>query len=87
MPSITIRNYRCTRTSPKTEQLSLVATVRGQERTITVDVGRYEKRPTFMVQHLGELCDYQAPQMRELLDQIVIAYHDKRVSSSVEDTL
>ena len=82
MPNISIHNYRNTRLTPKTERLSLNATVHGKAREIIVDIGRYEKRPVFVIRDWGELCDYQSGPMRELLNQLVMVYTNTLAASN-----
>lgn len=87
MPSISIHNVRCERLSEKAERLVLGATVRGVERQIVVDVGRYEKRPFFVIQDVGALCDYQAEAMRALLNQVVLAYAETQDAMNISESL
>lgn len=87
MPSILIHTVRCERLSEKAERLVLGATVRGVQRDIVVEIGRYEKRPTFAIQDVGELCDYQAEAMRALLNQVVLAYADTQDAMNISETL
>lgn len=87
MPSILIHNFRCERLSEKAERLVLDATVRGAPREIVVEIGRYEKRPTFAIQDVGNLCDYEAEAMRALLNQVVLAYADTQDALNIAETL
>lgn len=87
MPSVSIQRYRCKRLSEKNERLILDATVRGRTREIVVDIGRYEKRPVFMIHDWGELGDYQANNMSDLLNQVVLAYADTQDASNISETL
>ena len=82
MPNISIHNYRNTRLTPKTGRLSLNATVHAKGREIIVDIGRYEKRPVFVIRDWGELCDYQSGPMRELLNQVVMVYTNTLAASN-----
>ena len=87
MTSVSIQRYSCKRLSEKNERLILGATVRGQAREIIVDIGRYEKRPVFMIQDWGALGDYQAKNMSALLNQVVLAYADTQDASNILETL
>ena len=74
MLSIIIHDYHCERLSEKEERLVLNAIVRGVPRDIVVNIGRYEKRPVFMIHGCGELCNYEAKAMASLLNEVVMAY-------------
>lgn len=87
MPNISIQRYRCKQLSDKNERLILDATVRGKEREIIVDIGRYEKRPIFMIRDWGDLGDYQASSMNALLNQVVLAYANTQNASNISETL
>ena len=76
MSNVSIASVRCERFSEKSERLFMNATVRGQKREIVVDVGRYEKRPVFMIHDWGNLGNYQSSEMSALLNQTVQAYAD-----------
>ena len=47
-----------------------------------MDIGRYEKRPVFVIRDWGELCDYQSGPMRELLNQVVMVYTNTLAASN-----
>lgn len=87
MPSISIHTIHCERLSDKAERLVLGATVRNQPREIVVDIGRYEKRPVFMIQDCGELCDYDSKVMTALLNQVVLAYVQTQDVLNISETL
>lgn len=83
MSRIFINTVRCERLSEKSERCIMGATVRGVSREIIVNIGRYEKRPVFVIQNVGELCDYQTDAMRALLNQVVVAYTHAETENSM----
>lgn len=74
MPSILIQHTRYERVSDKVEHLFMDATVDGVAKTIFVKIARCEKRPMFMIEHCGALCNYESLAMRNLLNLAVLNY-------------
>lgn len=74
MQNVSIQHSRVECRKGQTNRLLLDATVRGKPRTIIVDIGRYEKRPVFIIHDIGEIADYQIKQMNELLLQVVLEH-------------
>ena len=85
--SIVIHSYRCERLSAKQERLVLHATVRAEPKQIIVDIGRYEKRPFFMIHECGQLCDYQYKAMSGLLNAVFLAYAATQDDMNISETL
>ena len=57
------------------ETLSLAMVLpNGKADTLVVGIGRYEKRPVFIMPRLGEIGNYQCKTMQSLLHAVSNAY-------------
>ena len=57
------------------EVLSLdVALPNGHQETLEILIGKYEKRPVFLIPRLGELGHYQSAAMQRVLQAVSSAY-------------
>ena len=71
-----LRYTKSTAPAPKQgEVLSLdVALPNGREETLEINIGKYEKRPVFLIPRLGELGRYQSETMQSVLQAVSCAY-------------
>lgn len=75
MPVLRIQHYAKTGPSMQGETLVLdIVLPNGKQDTLQVGIGRYEKRPVFLMPRLGELGRYQSPSMQALLQAVSSAY-------------